>query len=369
MSATNIGMMDSAYFVGRNEILQWINSTLQLNLVKVEETCKGAVQCQLMDWVHPGVVPMHKVNFDAKNEYEMIQNYKVLQDVFNKLKIDKHIEVNKLIKGRPLDNLEFMQWMKRYCDSLIGGFINNSYNPIERREASKGGKDVNKKAPSLAPAAAVGSSNKASLPLKTSTGPKRAEINSSVASSSRGASKSAKVHPVSCSSTLSPPIPSEAVPVVPAAQAESLREEITELKLSVDNLEKERDFYFAKLRDIEILCESSELANHPVVKAVQTILYAAEDSPAVMMQAKTLISSFLQEQVSTQPISRTPEGLEEEIRKAHKRKSPAELTDLSDAAVAVLSPRRRRSSCGGSDALAEIHTRVPECGAGSVEAL
>jgi len=37
--ATNIGMMDSAYFVGRSEILAWINSTLQLNLSKVEEVC------------------------------------------------------------------------------------------------------------------------------------------------------------------------------------------------------------------------------------------------------------------------------------------------------------------------------------------
>jgi RP/EB family microtubule-associated protein len=35
--ATNIGMMDSAYFVGRNEILTWINNRLQLNLSRIEE--------------------------------------------------------------------------------------------------------------------------------------------------------------------------------------------------------------------------------------------------------------------------------------------------------------------------------------------
>jgi hypothetical protein len=37
MAATNIGTMDGAYFVGRNEILAWINTTLQLGLSKVEE--------------------------------------------------------------------------------------------------------------------------------------------------------------------------------------------------------------------------------------------------------------------------------------------------------------------------------------------
>ena len=41
--------------------------------------------------------------------------------------------------------------------------------------------------------------------------------------------------------------------------------QITELKLSVDSLEKERDFYFAKLRDVEILCQCPEIENFTVL--------------------------------------------------------------------------------------------------------
>lgn len=41
--ATNIGMMDGAYFVGRGEILTWINSTLELHLTKVEEVSKSQI--------------------------------------------------------------------------------------------------------------------------------------------------------------------------------------------------------------------------------------------------------------------------------------------------------------------------------------
>lgn len=40
--------------------------------------------------------------------------------------------------------------------------------------------------------------------------------------------------------------------------------QVTELKLKVDNVERERDFYFDKLRDIEILCQMPLLQSIPV---------------------------------------------------------------------------------------------------------
>ncbi|XAR57761.1 hypothetical protein NMG60_11026013 [Bertholletia excelsa] len=309
--ATSIGIMDSAYFVGRSELLAWINSTLQLNLSKIEEACSGAVHCQLMDAVHPGIVPMHKVNFDAKNEYEMIQNYKVLQDVFNKLKITKHIEVNKLVKGRPLDNLEFMQWMKRYCDSASGGGL-QSYNPLERRETSKGGKDVTRKSASS-----------------------QSSTKSSTASSRTQSTHSARKNEANATNQpVKPPRPS-------SSGGPMYDEQITELKLSVDSLEKERDFYFAKLRDIEILCQCPEIENLPVVEAIKKILYSMDDSASVVAEAQAMISQQHQkEDVMLSPIYEATE--DGPISDSQKRKNIINI-DVDAAANTTLSPRQRVS--------------------------
>lgn len=47
------------------------------------------------------------------------------------------IDVNKLIKARPLDNMEFMQWMKFHFESH-NGFVDD-YDPVQRRMMSKTG--------------------------------------------------------------------------------------------------------------------------------------------------------------------------------------------------------------------------------------
>lgn len=46
----------------------------------------------------------------------------------------------------------------------------------------------------------------------------------------------------------------------------------------MDGLEKERDFYFGKLRDIEVICQEMEEQNSPVVQKILDILYATEVS-------------------------------------------------------------------------------------------
>lgn len=51
-----------------------------------------------------------------------------------------------------------------------------------------------------------------------------------------------------------------------------------DLKLTVDGLEKERDFYFSKLRDIELICQEHESENSPIISGIISILYATEVS-------------------------------------------------------------------------------------------
>ena len=135
-----IGMMDKAYFVGKREILGWINELLQLNLAKIEETATGAVACQILDAMYPGKVNMKKVQWSAKHEHEFVKNYAVLQTGFDKLKIDRFVDVQKLVRAKFQDNLEFMQWFKRFHEINYNA-PEGEYDALARRKMGKGGYD------------------------------------------------------------------------------------------------------------------------------------------------------------------------------------------------------------------------------------
>lgn len=55
--------------------------------------------------------------------------------------------------------------------------------------------------------------------------------------------------------------------------------QIAELEVTVQSLETERDFYFGKLRDIEVVCQQSE--DDPLIKQILEIMYATAVSVAV----------------------------------------------------------------------------------------
>lgn len=143
--------------------------------------------------------------------------------------------------------------------------MNDSYNPVERRESRKGGKEMVRKSVNLqASNKPISSTNKA----HSSHNNRRADVCS--ANTKNHSFKAVKP------SSAAESIYEEQVIVsiclkdcaffnifVPESNP-TLTEQITELKLSVDSLEKERDFYFSKLRDIEMLCQTPEIENSPV---------------------------------------------------------------------------------------------------------
>lgn len=141
------------------------------------------------------------------------------------------------------DNLEFLQWSKRFWDQYFPG---HDYDAVARRKASGG---------AGAPAAAAPAASRVST----------------------GASTTRK--------TGATPINRAAPRALSAAGGSSaLKQENEQLKEAIGGLEKERDFYFSKLRDIELLLQTAveqdpslEADENGLIKQVQTILYSTEE--------------------------------------------------------------------------------------------
>jgi len=216
-----------------------------------------------------------------KNEPEYIQNFKVLQDVFTKQEIKKYVDVDKLVKAKHQDNLEFCQWIKNFWDTKYNG---EPYDAVARREqavkaykAGRGGAGALKgKGPGLQKPAAIAVKKPAVSP--PAAAPVAAP--SKVTAKPKPVADDAAAKPVGRSLTAKPAAAPKKVASGDddSAKVAELNRQLTKLRLTIEGLEKERNFYFGKLREIEVLCQTNEDQDAATKQKILEVLYATDEN-------------------------------------------------------------------------------------------
>lgn len=239
--AVNVYASLSVDNMSRHEMLAWVNDSLKLDYTKIEQLCSGAAYCQFMDMLFSGCILLKKVKFQAKLEHEFIHNFKVLQGAFKRMSVDKIIPVERLVKGRFQDNFEFVQWFKKFFDANYDG---RNYNPVLARQ----GQD-------MAPPPNPGSVPQRTSPTvpKNMPTPQRVQHNNPALRKNMALSRNGG-----------------------DAEVLELNHQLSDLRVTVEGLERERDFYFGKLRDIEMICQEHG-SEHPILAQILDILYATEE--------------------------------------------------------------------------------------------
>lgn len=296
--------MDTAYFVGRVELLDFFNNLLDLQLSKIEQTASGAIACQLTEYIFPGSIPMTKVNWEAKTDYEFVNNYKLLQKAFSKHKVQRHVDVDKLIRAKYQDNLEFCQWLKAFYDQ--SGVVREDYDANAVRAKGKGGKQYNEllqktaakygskpipaaARPRTAPRVAATPATTGTLakdkprPVSTST------VKPRTTPATRSTPATTTKTPLKASENRNRPGLGPAQTTKAGADAQlqkknaELESKVQELETTVMELEKERDFYFGKLRNVELMLQVKQDVNFEgcdlegVVENIFKVLYATAE--------------------------------------------------------------------------------------------
>ena len=86
-------MIPTGYFTSRQEILQWLHHLTALPIHKIELLGSANIYCHILDAAYPNKVPLARVKRNAYLEVDFIHNYKILQTSFQRLGINKIIEV------------------------------------------------------------------------------------------------------------------------------------------------------------------------------------------------------------------------------------------------------------------------------------
>ena len=185
--------------------------------------------------------------------------------------------MDKLIKGRFQDNFEFIQWFKKFFDANYDGAAYDSFAARGSIELGGGGGGHSNGAATRSNMPRMTSKPQASRP---STARNcclqllKQQVNSLfftyAVGRAAGAAASRGVPPRAGGGG------GGANAANLNAQIEDLNTQLMESKLTIEGLEKERDFYFGKLRDIEVLAQENEAEGGEMVQKVLGVLYATE---------------------------------------------------------------------------------------------
>ncbi|KRY87705.1 Microtubule-associated protein RP/EB family member 1 [Trichinella pseudospiralis] len=253
--------------LSRHEMLNWVNDCLQSGFTKVEQLCTGTAYCNFMDMLFPGSVALRKVKWSTKLEHEYIQNFKVLQESFLKMGVNKVVPVDKLIKGKFQDNFEFLQWFKKFFDANYDG---RPYNALLAR-----GEEPMPPADGISKA----TGSKATVPRRAAAAVASERVAKPVTKQAVFARPNSAAR-----STAGDHGPSNGQANLTDQRIQDLTEQLKELELQHANLEKERNFYYGKLRNIEVIAQSCADSGEGMnAETVLEVLYATEEgfsSPA-----------------------------------------------------------------------------------------
>jgi RP/EB family microtubule-associated protein len=228
-------------------MLAWVNDCLATRFANIEELRSGSAYCQLMDKLFPGIVSMNRIKYKTKLEHEYIQNFKILQEAFDKVGVDKVFTINKMIKG--YGNYEFMQWFKKFYDA---NNLDADYDPTAPRRGKQIGNASVYKAryhPS-SPPAKVG----ATCPAKQAKS-KMSSSSCRVSNANQDTSNQ-KVH---------------------GSKVEDFITEFHHLKNTENELKKVVEKYLGKLKVIEFNCHENYDKQNPIVKQILEVLYSTKD--------------------------------------------------------------------------------------------
>jgi RP/EB family microtubule-associated protein len=262
--AKPMGMMSGCYFVGRAELLEWINGLLGVAYTRVEDVANGAAFCQVIDAVHPGTIPLGRVNFNAVTEAEMVANYKVLQEGFQKNGITQYIDVATLCKGKYMAALELFQWIHGYFEQMGGPM---GYDGPGRRRQAKCRDPTERGRPAVKPAGMA--KRQGGVPLKPPEPAPAREPAVRPPPKSKPPKADGEAAPAKPPKAAKPAEP-------PGTDGKQLKKRAEKLEQDIEQLSQERDFYYSKLRRIEDYCQENE--DEAIVQQILEILYEADEA-------------------------------------------------------------------------------------------